>query len=103
MSSIDNELRLALSTGKVQLGSKVAVRELRRGRARLAIIASNCPPEVRETIENHGKLSNIPVMEHPKNSVDLGILCGKPFPVSVVVINEPGDSKILDLVKEEDA
>jgi large subunit ribosomal protein L30e len=103
MSSIDNELRLALSTGKVQLGSKAAIRELRRGRAKLAILASNCPEETRDTIENYGKLGEVPIMKHPKNSVDLGTLCGKPFPVSAVVINDPGDSKILDLVKNEDA
>jgi large subunit ribosomal protein L30e len=100
MSSVDQELRLALSTGKVQLGSKAVVRELRRGRAKLAIVSSNCPREARETIDNYGKLSEIPVMEHPKDSVDLGTLCGKPFPVSAMVINDPGDSKILDLVKK---
>jgi large subunit ribosomal protein L30e len=100
MSSIDNELRLALSTGKVQVGSKVAVRELRRGRAKLAIVSSNCPRDAWETINNYGKLSEIPVMEHAKDSLDLGTLCGKPFPVSAIVILEPGDSKILELVKK---
>ena len=100
MSSVDQELRLALSTGKVQLGSKAAVRELRRGRAKLAIVSSNCPRDARETINNYGKLSEIPLMDHPKDSVDLGMLCGKPFPVSAMVILDPGDSKILDLVKK---
>ena len=100
MSSIDQELRLALSTGKVQLGSKATVRELRRGRAKLAIVSSNCPRNAREVINNFGKLSEVPVMEHSKDSVDLGTLCGKPFPVSAMVINDPGDSKILDLVKQ---
>ena len=100
MSSIDQELRLALSTGKVQVGSKTAMREMRRGRAKLAIVSANCPREAKETIKNYGSLSNIPVMDHPKDSVDLGTLCGKPFPVSAIVINDPGDSKILDLVKK---
>lgn len=100
MSSVDQELRLALSTGKVQLGSKAAVRELRRGRAKLAIVSSNCPSKVKEVIDNYGKLSNVTVMEHLKDSVDLGTLCGKPFPVSAMVIIDPGDSKILDLVKK---
>jgi large subunit ribosomal protein L30e len=100
MSSIDHELRLALSTGKVQLGSKSAIREMRRGRAKLAIVSKNCPPEARERLETFGRLSGIPVVEHPKDSFDLGVLCGKPFPVSAVAINEPGDSKILDMVKQ---
>lgn len=100
MSSIDHELRLALSTGKTQLGSKAAVRELRKGRAKLAIISNNCPPDARQIIENYGKLSQVPVMEHTKDSVDLGMLCGKPFPVSAIVLIDSGDSHILELVKK---
>lgn len=94
---------MAVSTGRIHLGSKMAMRELRRGRARMAIISSNCPEGIRERIENYGGLAKIPVLRHPKDSLDLGVLCGKPFPVSAIVINDPGDSKILSLVKVEDA
>jgi large subunit ribosomal protein L30e len=102
MSSRDQQLRLALSTGRVQLGSKQAVRELRRGRAKMAILSSNCPREMKESITNYGKLGNIPIWNHEKDSMDLGVLCGKPYPVSAIVINDPGDSRILDIVKEEE-
>lgn len=100
---MDRELRMAINTGRVHLGSKMAVRELRRGRAKVAIISSNCPEEARERIENYGRLSGVPVVRHQKDSIDLGTLCGKPFPVSAIVINDPGDSKILSLVTVEDA
>jgi large subunit ribosomal protein L30e len=39
------------------------------------------------------------VIHHQKDSLDLGVLCGKPFPVSTIVVNDPGDSKILDVVE----
>ncbi len=100
MSSVDHELRMAFRTGRIHLGSKVAIRELRRGRALMAILSSNCPSKTREEIDNYGKLSSIPVFHHQKDSKDLGILCGKPFPVSTLVISDPGDSKILDLARE---
>ena len=90
---------MAINTGRVHLGSKVALREMRRGRARIAILSSNCPEDTRETFENYGRLSEIPVLRHQKDSLDLGVLCGKPFPVSTIVINDPGDSKILDIVE----
>ena len=99
MSNIDQELRLAISTGRVQLGSKTTIRELRRGRALLVIVSSNIPQESKKTLENFGKLENIPVIQHQKDSVDLGILCGRPYQVSAIVINDPGDSKILDHMK----
>ena len=90
---------MAINTGRVHLGSKVALREMRRGRARIAILSSNCPEETRETIENYGRLSETPVLRHKKDSLDLGVLCGKPFPVSTIVVSDPGDSKILDIVE----
>lgn len=101
MSSIDHELRLALSTGRVQLGSNTAEREMRRGRARMTVLSSNCPGEKAESIKRHGKLAEIPVLEHTKDSMDLGVLCGKPYPVSAIVINDPGDSRIIDMVEEQ--
>jgi large subunit ribosomal protein L30e len=103
MSSLDHELRMALKTGRVNLGSKSALKELLKGRAKLIILSSNCPERYQEKIEGYAKLVGIPVLRHKKDSVDLGTLCGKPFPVSAIVINEPGDSKILSLVKEGDA
>jgi large subunit ribosomal protein L30e len=90
---------MAINTGRVHLGSKVALREMRRGRARVAILSSNCPETTKATIENYGRLSEIPVIHHQKDSLDLGVLCGKPFPVSTIVVNDPGDSKILDIVE----
>jgi len=99
MSSLDQELRMALTTGKVYLGSKMALKELKRGRARIAIVSSNCPESVKMKISQYSKLLNIPLLTHSKNSIDLGTLCGKPFPVSVIVINETGNSKILNLEK----
>lgn len=103
MSVLDHELRMALKTGRVHLGSKIALKELMKGRAQLIILSSNCPERYRERIKEYAKLAGVPVLRHRKDSVDLGILCGKPFPVSAIVINEPGDSKILSLVKEGDA
>jgi large subunit ribosomal protein L30e len=67
---------------------------------RMAILSSNCLSKTREEIDNYGKLSSVPVLHHQKDSRDLGILCGKPFPVSTIVISDPGDSKILDLTRE---
>jgi large subunit ribosomal protein L30e len=100
MSSIDRELRLALSTGRVYIGSKESIQEMRRGRSKLTIISNNCPEKIREKIVNQSKIGRIPVIVHVKDSVDLGIVCGKPYPVSAIVINNPGDSKILE-IKEE--
>jgi len=33
------------------------------------------------------------------SSLDLGALCERPFPVSAMVVREPGDSEVLKLVE----
>lgn len=97
MTNLDQEIRMAISTGRVYLGSKIALSEISRGRAKMALLSSNCPENIEKNIINYGNLSNIPVLKHQKDSIDLGVLCGKPFPVSAIVINDPGDSKILEM------
>ncbi len=101
--NLDDELRRAVSTGKVLLGTRSVLKEVRLGRGKLVVLSSNCPKETRERIMEFAKLSKIPVIQHSKTGVDLGTLCGKPFIVSAMVIKDPGDSKILSLVKSKDA
>jgi len=103
MSSLNDELKRSISTGKVLLGSRSVLREVGLGRAKLVVIASNCPEKLKEEIMKLASLSKMPVIQHPKTGVDLGILCGKPFIVSTMVIKDPGDSKIMSLVNTEDA
>jgi large subunit ribosomal protein L30e len=91
---------MTLRTGRVRLGSKNSIKEMQMGRAKLTILSSNCPAKIKQIIEEYGRLSDVPLLIHQKNSIDLGVLCGKPFAVSTIAINEPGDSKILDMVKK---
>ena len=97
MIDVDNELRLACKTGKVILGSRRTVEEVKWGRAKLVIVASNCPKPVRDDIQYYAKLSGIPVYVHRKTSIDLGRVCGKPFQVAAIAIRDPGDSRILEV------
>ena len=45
------------------------------------------------------KAANISIMQFPGSSVELGTACGKPFPVSVMTIQDAGNSDILDVAK----
>jgi len=103
MISLDDEMKRAISTGKVLLGSRSILREVRLGRAELVMISSNCPQNLKEKVMRLAGLSKIPVIQHSKTGVDLGTLCGKPFIVSGIVIKDTGDSRILSLVSSGDA
>lgn len=96
------ELRTAMSTGRVVLGSKKTISLCRFGKAKMVIIAANCPTEIRREIEYLCKLSNIPIYVFPGTSWDLGAACGKPFMVAALAIVDPGESDIMALVEKKE-
>lgn len=101
MIDVNKAIGTAVRTGKVLLGANKAIESVRLGRAKLIVVASNCPRNVMEDISYYGKLSNIPVVIYKGTSIDLGAVCGKPFMVSALTVREPGDSDILKLREEQ--
>jgi large subunit ribosomal protein L30e len=90
-------VRLAVESGKVDFGSRSA-----SGKAKLFVIAGNAQPEVKARVAALSKASSIPVIEFEGTSVELGSVCGKPFPVSVLSVYEEGSSSILELAKKKE-
>lgn len=97
--NIEKELKSAIATGKVDLGSMSTIRNARQGRGKLIILAKNIQPEIRSDIESYAELSTLPVHIFDGSSLELGSVCKKPFPVAAMLIYEAGDSDILELSK----
>lgn len=95
---MNKEIRQALATGEVILGTDRSIEALKLGRVKLVILASNCPAEVRGDVKHYSKLSGAVVHDYGGDSTELGLACGKPFMVSVMAVVEPGSSNILSLV-----
>ena len=100
MVDVNKQIRMAVKTGKVDFGSKTALSSVAQARAKLVILANNCARENRESIIYHAELSEVPVYVFQGSSLDLGALCEKPFPVSALVVREPGDSEVLKLAEK---
>lgn len=84
-----------MRTGKVLVGTRQAIKASKRGVAKLVIVASNCPADVKKQIAE----GSVPIYEFPGLSVDLGPICGKPFIVSALTIVDAGDSDIMALAR----
>jgi len=97
---IDRGIRIAVDTGDVILGSEKSIQSLKLGKGQLTVVARNSPKEILEDIEYHSKLSEIPVHIHEGTSVELGSVCGKPFSVATLLIKNPGDSTILEIISK---
>jgi len=97
---IDKAIAAAVKTGKVSFGANSAIQNAKTRKAKLIILATNCPKEIREDIEYYGNLSKVPLITYKGSSIDLADLCGKPFSVSALSIRESGDSEILRLTED---
>jgi large subunit ribosomal protein L30e len=88
----------AVASGEVVVGTKRSLKAIRRGDAKLVIVAANCPRDVFSDASYYARLGGTPLHVFEKNSRELGLACGKPFTVNVVTILNPGESDILAAV-----
>ncbi len=99
MIDIDKAIASAVKTGKVSFGANSALLNAKTGKAKMIVLASNCPNEVKDSIGYYSKISKVPVLNFKGSSMDLANLCNKLFIISAISIREPGDSEILKAVE----
>lgn len=80
------EIKKALSENRIIIGSRVVLKKLKLGKLKLIVIASNCPENIKNEIEYYSKLSNTRVEVFDGTGRELGVFCGKPFPIAVIGI-----------------
>jgi large subunit ribosomal protein L30e len=96
---VDKAIAAAVKTGKVSFGANAALQSAKTGKAKLIILAANCPKDIKGDIEYYGKISKVPVMTYKGASMDLAVVCNKPFIISALSIRETGDSEILKVIE----
>ncbi|MBL7169752.1 MAG: ribosomal L7Ae/L30e/S12e/Gadd45 family protein [Candidatus Aenigmarchaeota archaeon] len=79
-------IKNAVRDKKVILGYNKVIKEIKTKKPELIIHAENIPKDRLETIMHNAKLANIDIKQYPNDNVSLGLICGKPFSVSVLVI-----------------
>ncbi|MCQ6253750.1 50S ribosomal protein L30e [Methanocaldococcus sp.] len=99
---VNRAIRLAVDTGKVILGSRRTIKFIKHGEGKLVVIAGNIPKDLEEDVKYYAKLSNIPVYQHKITSLELGAVCGKPFPVAALLVLDEGLSNIMELVEKKE-
>ncbi|WP_255334612.1 50S ribosomal protein L30e [Methanosarcina sp. KYL-1] len=89
--NVDKSLIKAMRTGKVIVGANRTIDAAATGTAKLVVLASNCPEDIKKKIQ----ATSVPVLEYTGTSVELGPVCGKPFTIAAMAILDAGESDIL--------
>ena len=95
MIDMNKAIASAVKSGKVSFGTNTALQSAKTGKAKMFVLASNIPKDIKEDIQHYSKLSGIPVITYKGTAMDLAEVCNKPFIVLALTIRETGDSEIL--------
>lgn len=98
-SDIEKQITVIKRTGKLKYGYNTTIRALQRGEAKLVIMASGVPEDMKMMIKYFCALTQTPYVEFPGTSAELGIICGRPHLVAAVAVLDVGASDIMDMAK----
>jgi large subunit ribosomal protein L30e len=99
-STFAHAVRQCVDSGKVEFGANTGVKRALMGKAKLVLLASNCPEEVRDDVLRFCKLSGVPSAIFEGTSMELGTVAGRPHSVSVLTVYDVGNSNIMDFAKQ---
>ena len=100
-NKFNTQLRNAIDTGKVLLGTRESTKECLVGNPKLLVISSTIKETNKKQLEYYAKLLNIPFVDYVENGFELGSVCGKPFSVSALVITDFGQSSIIEVINQK--
>lgn len=81
-----NELRKLMKQKGLIVGTDRTLRGLKLGKIKKVYLSSNCAEKTSRTIEHYSKLCKAVVVRLKYPNDELGILCKKPFSISVLSV-----------------
>ena len=84
--SAQEMIQEALKSKKIVLGYRNSIKFIKVNTPKLIVISNNLPEALRKEMEQNAKVGKMKVEVFEGNSRELGTFCGKPFPVSALVI-----------------
>ncbi len=85
--TITEDIRTSVKSDNAIIGYREAIKFLKsNGKLKEIIIANNIIDSISKDVENNAKVINAKIRIFEGTSKDLGTSCGKPFPVSIMII-----------------
>jgi len=79
-----NDIKQYLKTDKLILGTQGVLKNLRNAKLEKVFVSSNCPQDVLSDIEKYSGFSKTEIVQLEVPNNELGVICRKPFAVSVI-------------------
>ena len=83
MAAVD-EIKKIIKEEKAVIGTKEVIKNLKLGKVEKVYLTSNCPAGVKKDVRYYAKLSGANVVQLKQPNDELGMLCKKPYSISVL-------------------
>ena len=84
--TITSEVQSAIKSDKAIIGYKETIKNIKASTVKVIVIANNMPAKMKREIEHNAKIAGMKMEIFDGDSKQLGIVCGKPFPISAMAI-----------------
>jgi len=79
-----SEIKKNLKSKHIVLGTNLTVKQLKLGKVSKVFLSSNSPESVKKDIDYYSSISECSVENLDMPNEELGVICKKPFSVSIV-------------------
>ena len=79
-----DEIKKLFKKNKLIIGTQKTIKALRLVKLDKVFLSSNCPEEVEKNIAYYSKLAKVNIVKLNMPNDELGVLCKKQFPISVL-------------------
>jgi len=82
------EIKKLLENKQLTIGTSATLKKLKLGKVAKVFLSSNAPKNVVDDIAYYSKLGKVSVIELDYSNIELGTICKKPFPISVLSVSK---------------
>lgn len=82
-SNVD-EIKKNLEKGNLIFGTQMTMKSLKLGNVEKVFVTKNCPAEVKKDVMSYSNIGKFEVVELESTNEELGVICKKPFSISVI-------------------
>ena len=80
------DIQSAIKSNRAVIGYNESLNYIKTNTPKMIIVANNLPISIRKEIEHNAKISKTKFEVFDGTSRELGVICGKPFPVTTIII-----------------
>lgn len=87
---ITKEIKKSLDEKEVVIGTESALKNLKLGNLAKIYVSSNCPADVKDELNHLASIAGTEIVSLDLNDEELGVICKKPFSISVLSVIKNG-------------